>query len=272
MDSKPRIGFVGAGNMATALCHGIIRAGLASPGEIVAGDPSPEQRERFSAETGAETTADNPRVCEAEVVVLAVKPQVMPAALAEVGPLLTAEHLVVSVAAGVPASTIEAAAPCPIRVVRAMPNTPMLLGQGAAAVCKGAHATDADIARVRGMFEASATVIEVPEALMHAVTALSGSGPAYVFYLAELMAKAGVEMGLSLDDAVLLAHKTVLGSAHMLIETGDSAEELRRKVTSPSGTTHAAITSMENDGVPEHIVNAIKAACRRSEELGRSNS
>jgi len=272
MDSKPRIGFVGAGNMATAVCHGIIKAGLAAPGEIVAGDPSPEQRERFGAETDAETTAANAKVCEAEVVILAVKPQVMAAALGEVGPLLTPDHLVVSVAAGVPASVIEAAAPCPIRVVRAMPSTPMLLGEGAAAVCKGAHATDADIARVREMFEASATVIEVPETLMHAVTALSGSGPAYVFYLAELMVKAGVEMGLSQDDAVLLAHKTVLGSAHMLVETGDSAEELRRKVTSPNGTTHAAIVSMESDGVPEHIVDAIKAACRRSEELGRSNS
>lgn len=272
MDSTPRIGFVGAGNMATALCRGIIRAGLAAPGEIVAGDPSPEQRERFAGETGAETTGNNAQVCKAEVVVLAVKPQVVPAALSEVGPLLTADHLVVSVAAGVPASTIEAAAPCPIRVVRTMPNTPMLIGLGAAAVCRGAHATDADIARVRAMFEASATIIEVPEALMHAVTALSGSGPAYVFYLAELMAKTGVEMGLSHDDAVLLAQKTVLGAAHMLAETDDSAEELRRKVTSPNGTTHAAITSMQSDGVPDKIIDAIKAACRRSEELGRSDS
>ncbi len=271
MRSKPQIGFIGAGNMATALCHGIIRAGIAPAGGILAADPSPEQRERFGAETGAPTTAENAEACEAEVVVLAVKPQIMPAALIEVGPLLTADHLVVSVAAGVRASTIEAAAPCPIRVVRTMPNTPMLLGEGAAAICKGAHATDADIARVREMFEASATVIEVPETLIHAVTALSGSGPAYVFLLAELMARTGVEMGLSPDDAVLLANKTVLGAARMLAETGDSAEELRRKVTSPNGTTHAAITSMQNDGAPEYIVNAIKAAHRRSVELGQTD-
>jgi len=272
MDTESRIGFIGAGNMAAALCHGIIRAGIAAPGEIVAADPNPEQRQRFGADTGAKTAADNASACGADVVILAVKPQIMPNVLGEIGPLLTPKHLVVSVAAGVPTAAIEAAAPCPVRVVRAMPNTPMLIGQGAAGLCAGAHATRADLDRAKKMFEASATVIEVPEALMHAVTALSGSGPAYVFLLAEMMMKAGVEMGLSQNDALLLSQRTVLGAAHMLADTGESAEELRRKVTSPNGTTHAAITSMEKSGVPEGIVAAIQAACRRSEELGRSEA
>ena len=267
MSERSGLGFIGAGNMATALCRGVVRAGLLRAGEIVASDPDEGRRRSFAAETGSRTTPSNPEACRAETVILAVKPQVMPAVLDEVGPLFDADQLVISIAAGVPTRQIEAAARKQVRVIRAMPNTPMLVGAGAAALCKGAHATDEDVARARRLFESCAAVLEVDEELMHAVTALSGSGPAYAFYLAELMAEAGARMGLAESDAVALANKTLLGAARMLAETGEAAAELRRKVTSPGGTTEAAIRCMEQDNVAESIVRAIRAAHDRSKEL-----
>jgi pyrroline-5-carboxylate reductase len=254
--------------MATALCKALIRSGQAPAAKIVASDPDPERRRLFERETGARTSAVNTEACRAATVILAVKPQVMPAVLKEVGPLFTPDKLVITIAAGIPAAQIEAAAPGPVRVIRAMPNTPILVGQGAVAIAKGRHATAADAARARTLFESAASVIEVEEELIHAVTALSGSGPAYVFYLAEIMTRAGVEMGLSEPDAARLAQKTILGAGHMLAETGEPASELRRKVTSPGGTTEAALRSMEQSGVADRIVEAMKAACRRSQELG----
>ena len=272
MGEMRELGFIGAGNMATALCRGVVRAGLVEASDIIASDPDERQRRRFAEATGAGTTASNEEACCARVVVLAVKPNVAPAALAEIGPALPADTFVISVVAGISTPAIDAAAGRALRVIRAMPNTPMLVGEGAAALCKGANATDADLARARQLFEASATVIEVGEPAMHAVTALSGSGPAYVFYLAEIMAQAGAELGLSESDAVTLAARTIFGAGKMLAETGEGAAALRDKVTTPGGTTAAALASMADDGVAEAIVKAIKAAARRSEELGTADS
>ncbi len=268
MGEAAALGFIGAGKMATALCRGIVGAALFQAAEIVASDPSNDQRKRFSEETGARTTPSNPEACRASTVILAVKPQVMREVLEEIGPLLEPDRLVVSIAAGISTAQIEAAAPEPIRVIRAMPNTPMRVAEGAAALCKGAHATDEDIARARRLFEPCALVLEVKEELMHAVTALSGSGPAYAFYVAEIMAKAGVDMGLSEGDAVALTNRTLLGAARMLTETGEPAAKLRKDVTSPGGTTEAALRSMEKNSVPDHVAQAILAACARSKELG----
>ena len=262
------MGFVGAGKMATALCAAIVDAGLLAAEEIVASDPSSDQRERFARDTGARTTPSNREACRAHTIVLAVKPQVMGQVLEEVGPLFGPDRLVVSIAAGVSTAQIEAAAREPVRVVRAMPNTPVRVAQGAVALCKGAHATDEDVARARRLFEPCALVVEVKEEQMHAVTALSGSGPAYVFYLAEIMTAAGVDMGLSDCDATALTNATLLGAARMLAETGEAARKLRGDVTSPGGTTEAALRSMEKDSVHRHITRAILAACTRSKELG----
>ncbi|MFO7899558.1 MAG: pyrroline-5-carboxylate reductase [Planctomycetota bacterium] len=262
------LGFIGAGNMATALCRGVVGAGLVPGDEVLAGDPDAARRAAFEEATGARTTPDNPEACRAERLVLAVKPQVMPTVLAELGPLLGADRLVISIAAGIPAAQIEAACEAPVRVVRAMPNTPMLVGAGAAALCKGAHATDADLARAAELFAACGLVLEVDnEEQIHAVTALSGSGPAYVFLLAELMARAGEELGLAGADAVALANQTVLGAGRMLAESAEPAAELRRRVTSPGGTTEAALRSMNENHVLESVVQAIHRACRRSQEL-----
>lgn len=262
-----QLGFIGAGNMATALCSGIIQAGVLRKDDVMASDPDPVRRRSFAAATGARTTPNNAEVCSCATVVLAVKPQVIPSVLREIGPLLGPHSLVISIAAGVPARRIEAASEKPIRVVRAMPNTPMLVAEGAAALCKGAHATDDDLARATRLFASCGLVIHVPEELLHAVTALSGSGPAYLFYLAEAMVAAGVEMGLSDSEALALTNQTLLGAARMLVTTGESAADLRRKVTSPSGTTEAAVRVLDGAAVAAKLAEAMRAACRRSAEL-----
>jgi pyrroline-5-carboxylate reductase len=263
------LGFVGAGNMATALCRGIVGAGLVPAKAIIASDPDAERRRAFEEATGAATTADNADVCSARTIVLAVKPQVMPTALDEIGPLLQSESLIISIAAGVSIAQIEAASEKALHVIRTMPNTPMLVGAGAAALCAGTHATDEDMVQARRLFESCATVIEVDEPLIHAVTAVSGSGPAYVFYLTEIMVAAAEQLGLAREDAVALVDQTILGAGRMLAETTDDAAELRRKVTSPGGTTEAALTSMQSNGVAETLTAAIEAACARSKELGQ---
>jgi pyrroline-5-carboxylate reductase len=149
-----------------------------------------------------------------------------------------------------------------------MPNTPMLVGEGMVAIAKGGHATDADLATARRVFEASADVIEVAEDKIDAVTAMSGSGPAYFFYVVEQMIRAGMDMGLTAEQAHRLASKTALGAARMLLTSPDSPQELRRKVTTPNGTTHAAISTMEERGMGDIIRDAVRAAERRSKELG----
>jgi len=272
MSETIKLGLIGAGNMATATCLGIVHIGLLRADDILASDPDESRRRHFATKTGARTTADNLEACKAEVVVLAVKPQVVPTVLAELGPALGPDTLVISIAAGIPTGAIEAASSHPLRVIRAMPNTPMLVGEGAVALCKGAHATDHDLAHAMELFASSATVIEVPEDQMDAVTALSGTGPAYLFFLAEIMVRAGEDLGLSSSHAAALVNKTLFGAGTMLIESGEPAPELRRRVTTPGGTTEAAIRSMQESEVPEHIIAAIRAACRRSGELSQKNA
>jgi pyrroline-5-carboxylate reductase len=188
--------------------------------------------------------------------------------------VLRPDTLVVSIAAGVRASSIEkhlggsGGGSGGWRVVRSMPNTPMLVGEGMVAIARGTHATQDDLATARRIFEASADVIEVGEDQIDAVTAMSGSGPAYFFYFVEQMIKSGIDMGLTPDQAHKLASKTALGAAKMLLTSADSPQELRRKVTTPNGTTHAAISRMEERGLGDIIQDAVRAAERRSKELG----
>jgi len=264
------IGFIGAGNMATALAKGLLASEVVDAGRIYAADVDEKRRKLFARATSANVCSDNAAVVgEADVIVLAVKPQQIEDVLREIGPALEERHLVVSIAAGITTGYVEKFVRNGVRVIRAMPNTPMLVGVGAAALCKGKWATDADLDLARGIFESSALVVTIDEKGMDAVTALSASGPAYFFYLAEAMIRAGVEMGLSEGDAAALATQTALGAGKMLAESGDTPEELRRTVTSPGGTTEAAIKCMEAAEIPTSIIEAMKAAARRSEELGR---
>jgi pyrroline-5-carboxylate reductase len=264
------LGIIGAGNMAEAIARGVLDAGLFQPGQLIASDISPQRRELFSKELGTVAVEANAEAARgSKRILLSVKPQQMAAALEGIGAVLDPQALVISIAAGISSAFIEKhlGAGRAWRVVRSMPNTPMLVGAGMVAICAGTHATPEDLAEARRIFQAAATVIEVTEDKMDAVTAISGSGPAYFFYLVEQMVRAGIELGLTPQQSHQLAATTALGSGKMVEQSSDSPQELRRKVTSPAGTTHAAITHLESGRADELIVEAIKAAERRSREL-----
>jgi pyrroline-5-carboxylate reductase len=264
------LGIIGAGNMAEAIARGVIRAGLFRADQLVAADVSPQRRELFARDIGVRSVESNEEAARAaRMLLLSVKPQQMAQALAGIGAVLAPDALVISIAAGITTSFIEQhlGAGRSWRVVRTMPNTPMLVGEGMTALAPGAHATAADLAAARRIFESAGAVIEVREEMLDAVTALSGSGPAYVFYLAENMIAAGIEMGFPPDQARLLATRTIAGAAKMLATSPEPPQELRRKVTSPGGTTQAAITHLEGASVGPALVQAIRAAERRGREL-----
>ncbi|GIW75191.1 MAG: pyrroline-5-carboxylate reductase [Phycisphaerae bacterium] len=266
------LALIGAGNMAEAIARGLLNGQSLSPEQIIAADPAENRRTLFTRELGIRTTAKASEAAkDALAVLLAVKPQQMDEVLHEISSVISEKTLVISIAAGISTRFIETHLGLgrQWRVVRTMPNTPMLVGQGAVGVCSGAFATRADVTAASRFFSPAAEVVEVTEQLMDAVTAVSGSGPAYVFYLLEHMIAAGVSLGLSPDQATQLARQTVLGAATMATTTSDSPTELRRKVTSPNGTTQAAIEYLDQTGVGSHLEKAIQAAYQRSVELGK---
>jgi pyrroline-5-carboxylate reductase len=265
------LGIIGAGNMAEAIARGVTAKNLLRPDQIIAADVSPARRELFERELKIKSIEHNADVArQARVILLSVKPQVMAEALAALSPAMNEQTLVVSIAAGISTAFIEKhlGGGRRWRVVRVMPNTPMLVGEGMSGIARGANASDDDMTTARRLFESAGEVVEVAEDKMNAVTAMSGSGPAYFFLLVEQMIAAGVDMGLSPQHARQLAVKTAVGAAKMLATSADDPAELRGKVTSPGGTTHAAITHMQAQRVPQSIADAIKAAERRGRELG----
>jgi pyrroline-5-carboxylate reductase len=266
-----RWGFIGSGKMATALVRGMIRAGTAAPGSIIVSDPVESARRNLAAEAGARAEHDNTRVAEAsDVLVLAVKPQSMADVLAELKPAVGPGHLVVSIAAGVTIGTVaDGLGAEPRRLVRVMPNTPALIGEGASAYCLGPHARPEDEATVRSCLDAVGRSFRVAEPLLDAVTGLSGSGPAFVYTVIEALSDGGVRMGLPRDVATALAAQTVLGAARMVLETGLHPGVLKDQVTSPGGTTIAGLHALERSGVRAGLMNAVEAATLRSAELGR---
>jgi pyrroline-5-carboxylate reductase len=254
---------MGGGRMGEALLAGLLAAGR-SADELAVAEVSAARREELAAAHPGVTVAEAP--IAADSAVLAVKPgDVGPAAaaVAEAG-----AQRVLSVAAGVTTRAIEAASDGRLRVVRAMPNTPALVGAGAAAICAGATAGDDDLAWAEEVLGAVGVVVRVPEKDLDAVTGLSGSGPAYVFLVAEAMAEAGVLAGLSRDVAETLAFQTLLGSARLLAEDGGGPAALRAAVTSPGGTTAAGLRELERHGVRSAFLEAVMAAAARSRELG----
>jgi pyrroline-5-carboxylate reductase len=262
-------GIIGAGNMAEAIVTGLLARKVLTAQQIVAANPNEARLAEFVARTGVARAVDNKAVAAgARVVLLSTKPGKIGAVLDEIAAAANAEAVFVSVATGVSLEFMESKLGPGRRVIRTMPNTPMAVGEGAVGLARGTQATDADVALVRRFFEACAEVVEVPEAQMDAVTAVSGSGPAYFFLLVEQMIRAGVELGLTPEQARSLAAKTALGAGKMLTESPDiSPEEFRRRVTSPNGTTHAAITTMQAAGLERAIFEGIKAAAARAKEL-----
>jgi pyrroline-5-carboxylate reductase len=267
-----RIGFLGAGNMAQALVRGLLSSGLVETENLRASDPSEERRSLLSREHAVTTHADNESLARwANVLVLAVKPQVLDAALGEIASSVQPATLVISIAAGVKLSRIEAYLPPTVRVVRAMPNTPAIAQAAATAVAGGSRSTSDDVRVASEIFGAVGRVVALDETLLDAVTGLSGSGPAYVMLVIEALADGGVNMGLSRQASLLLASQTVYGAAKLLLETGEHPARLRDAVTSPGGTTIAGLTALEAGGLRSALIDAVKRATERAQELGRES-
>lgn len=260
------IAVIGVGAMGTAIVQGLMEAGWERL-DLRLADASVERVEALLAEGHIAYTDPTIAAESAEVVLLAVKPQVMDGVLAELAPVITDRHLVVSIAAGITTTAIEAALG-DIPVVRCMPNTPALVGKGMTGLAPGTHATEAHLARAEELLAAVGQTVVVEEAQLDAVTGVSGSGPAYVFLLAEALEEAAIAEGLAPEHARLLAEQTVAGAGALLDSSPMTAEELRRQVTSPNGTTEAALRALENDGFRRVMRGAVRAATERSRELG----
>lgn len=266
-----KTGFVGTGQMATALAVGFSRSHIAE-NRILGCDPSADARQKFAEAVGEGVQlAASPAgiVPASHIVFLAVKPQVMTAALSEIAPLITPSHLIVSVAAGYTLENLAKALPVGTRILRVMPNTPCLTGMGACGLARGPHATDEDVTLVASLLTSVGCVEIVAENLLDAVTGLSGSGPAYVFQFIEALSDGGVRMGLPRSTATRLAAQTVLGAAHMVLKMDQHPAALKDGVTSPGGTTIAGLHELERGGLRAAVMNAVQAATLRSQELGR---
>ncbi len=261
------VGVIGAGNMAEALISGVIKAGLVAADNIIACDVSLERREVFAG-MGCKVTANVDELLVADIVLLGVKPQVVSSVLAEIGARFTADQLLISIAAGVTIETLQSLAPA-VRVIRVMPNTPMLVGAGVSGVARGNSAKSSDVAMALEMCASAGDAYEVAESQLDAVTGLSGSGPAYLFYFTECLIEAGIHVGLPPELAEKMACKTVIGAAKLMAQSGESPKALRKKVTSPNGTTEAAIKVKHEKGFAKVVINAVERAKERSEELAR---
>ncbi len=263
--------FIGAGNMAEALVSSVIGAGVCSPENLRVADVKTDRLDHFRDAFCVTTLNDNSAaVRDADVVVLAVKPQIIDGVIEGIRDDIDHAALLISIAAGIQTVRIEGLMGRASRVIRVMPNMPAMSGCGASAICAGAHATADDVSIAETMLGSAGIVVRVDEEDMNSVTALSGSGPAYVFYLMEAMQKAAVKMGLDPDTAFRLVAATVEGAAVTMRKSGLDPSELRGRVTSPGGTTHAALNVLEERNFLEAVMDAMKAARRRSEELSES--
>lgn len=269
MPMRKTLGFVGGGNMAAALVKGLLHAKVVPPDDIIVSDVKLERLEMLRDKHRVRTTTDNHELVRgADVVVLSVKPQVIDKVLGAIGKDIKPSQLVVSVAAGVPVSAMEARLPEGTRVVRAMPNTPATVDAGATAIAPGTFATEDDLEVARALFAAVGRVVTLDESLLDAVTGLSGSGPAYVMLMIEALADGGVKVGLHRDTALLLAAQTVYGSAKLLLETGEHPGRLKDMVTSPGGTAIAGLHTLESGGLRRTLIDAVEAATTRAATLG----
>ncbi len=269
-----KVGFLGAGNMGEALIRGLLKAGLVPADQVFATDVRLDRLEQLGKLYGIHTLSDNPLLVKrVDVVILAVKPQIIHHVLKEVAPAVTTSgQLFISMAAGVPTAALRADLPKGVRLIRVMPNTPALVLEGVTAVARADGLKKGDLETAEEIFGAVGKVVVLEEELLDAVTGLSGSGPAYVALMIEALADGGVRVGLDRITAMTLAAQTVLGSAKLLIETGAHPGQLKDMVTSPGGTAIAGITALEEGGVRRTLINAVERATLRSQELGRGTN
>jgi len=267
---KEKIGVIGAGKIGSAIVRGMIKAGLVTKDQVMASDVSDALRRSIAQELAIKVTPENGALCDfADVVVLAVKPQIVDLVAKEIAKKVGTSKLVISVAAGVPISRIEASLEKGARVVRVMPNLPCVVGAGAAGYAGGTHATVQDLEICGSILNSFGIGLPVEEKYLDAVTGLSGSGPAYVFLFMEALADGGVQVGLTRDVALKLAMQTVYGAARMALESTKHLGELKDEVTSPGGTTIAGLYALEQRGFRGAVMDAIVNATRRSQELGK---
>jgi pyrroline-5-carboxylate reductase len=271
MAAKFTIGFIGAGKMGAALARGFIHAQLVGPKDIIAADPHEAARKKFAEELGADIAKSNADVAKsAAVLILAVKPDHVADALAELRGAFNNEHLLISIAAGVTLAKLEGALAAGARVIRVMPNTPALVGTGASAFALGKSATASDGELTKKLLSAVGIAFQVKESLLDAVTGLSGSGPAYVYQFIEALSDGGVAAGLPRDMATRLAAQTVLGAAKMVLETGQHPGALKDQVTSPGGTTIEGLHELEKGRLRAVVMSAVRAATEKSKKLGKN--
>lgn len=266
MLTSKTLGVIGAGNMAEALVGGVLRSKLIDAQRVVACDPSIERQGQFE-KMGVRVSANNLEAAACDIILLAVKPQMMFEVLSGIGDKFGPDKLIISIAAGVRSEKIATAVAEGTRIVRVMPNTPMLAGAGISGVAAGQNCNEFDVDLVLDICAAAGESCEVEEQMLDAVTAVSGSGPAYVFLFTELLAQAALKLGLEPALAEKLARQTVIGSATLMATSPDSPELLRKKVTSPNGTTEAAINSFMAGDFRKLMEGAVEAAYKRSIEL-----
>jgi len=269
MAASLKIGFIGAGKMATALALGFVRAGLAVPKGIIASDPYESARQGFTDGIGAKTTAASKEVTDfAQILFLATKPDHVAEALAEIKGSFTEHHVLISVAAGVTLAKLESGLPAGARVIRVMPNTPALVGAGASAYALGKNAVASDSETARTLLSAVGLAVLVKESLLDAVTGLSGSGPAFVYQFIEALSDGGVAAGLPREIATRLAAQTVLGSARMVLETGQHPGQLKDQVTSPGGTTIEGLHELEKGHFRATVMSAVRVSAEKAKKMG----
>jgi len=264
-----QVGFLGAGNMGEALIHGLLHGHLCKPEQIFCSDVRAERLKIIREKYGVRGTIHNTEVVkQSDIIILAVKPQIMKPVIEEVAKYLDIKKLIISIAAGVPLGAIESCAGKELKLIRVMPNICVSVREGVSAISAGRHAQKEDLMVAKTIFDSVGKSIFLEESLLDAVTGLSGSGPAYIFLIVDALADAGVKVGLSRDDALLLASQTVLGAAKMLIETGEHPGKLKDMVTSPGGTAIAGLHTLEQGGVRTTLINAVEVATQRSRALG----
>lgn len=270
MLNDKKIGFIGSGNMGEAMISGLIDSGTSRPENIMCSDIQEDKLREISAKFGVHTSTSNIEVATAsDIVILAIKPQIMVPVLQEIKDCLDMTKIIISIAAGVPLTAIETCLNKDLRLIRVMPNVAVSVREGAAAIAAGDHTHKEDVDLAMAIFNSVGKSIFLKENnLMDAVTGLSGSGPAYIFMIVDALADAGVRVGLARKDALLLASQTILGAAKMLIETGEHPGALKDSVTSPGGTAIAGLHTLEMGGLRTTLINAVQAATQRSVELG----
>ena len=269
MLKNKQVGILGTGNMGEALIHGLLHGHLCRPDQIFCSDVRPERLKAIREKHGVKTTSHNAEVVkQSEIIILSVKPQILKQVVDEIAKYLDLSKLIISIAAGVSLDAIEACARKDLKLIRVMPNICVSVREGVSAIAGGKHASKEDLMMAKTIFDSVGKSLFVEEYLLDAVTGLSGSGPAYIFLIIDALADAGVKVGLSRDDALILASQTVLGAAKMLIETGEHPGKLKDMVTSPGGTAIAGLHTLEEGGLRTTLINAVEVATQRSKVLG----